>query len=265
MCDDYAQSPSSLFSFLHIINYQLSHKKNTLILCIQGFTKNNLYSFIFQNSFLFLTYCKLNMKTIRHVDTQNGTDFKPIFETSFDEGDINYHICFINLDRNYIIPFSDKLFSCSTDPCHIKMFKQDKTFYILDSHTVTLVEQKDTSESSDLSDDDDKQSDIESNLFEMLNTLCKHNNSKIILFARQLFTVLKPYMDKQFQIRIKDQHFGNFLDFVKLSQNPKLDTTVSQSTLNLLKWLRNKNVKFAKLFFKNKVFTHYLCSGNDCK
>ena len=65
-------------------------------------------------------------------------------------------------------------------------------------------------------------------------------------------------MDQQYEITINNVNLGNFLDFLKNSQNPNPDFKLDKTCIMLLKWLKENNVKIAKLFYKNKTFNQYL-------
>ena len=252
--DDYShsQSEKGIENFLNIINFSLSHHNLTLIINIQTYYKNKLFSIVFQNSFIFVTYCKFNTLTLKNIDKQLDTNFKEIFIQNYETGEKNFHIGFLNLANSYFIPFADQLYNSFSTP--LKMYKNNKVYYIFDSENVQINFKKNSTEKNDIGDFLKKQDE----LVDTIQSLYPKQNAKIILLSNQLFKHLSPYMDEQYEIRINNVNLGNFLDFLKNSQNPNPDFKLDKTCIMLLKWLRKNNVKIAKLFYKNKTFNQYL-------
>lgn len=226
-------------NFLHIVNYYLRHHNITLFLIIHNLYSTGLLHNILLAPHLFITYSSLGYYIIQKLQTRiGGTDVMSFWQ---EPQKCNFHFCYINNNRNYIINCVEQLFSGHS----ATMFANKKTFIIHEKDKPCL-ENETTNNVQDNS--------IESTINEYLLQMYPKN--------KHLKFVFKPLLshnlisENLFFIPFPHVHIADFCSF--LNNRLQKQSQVNPTMIKLCKYIQQMHLKVPKIAIKNPVAQKYL-------
>lgn len=249
LLDDYHHTKSDLDNFYKCVNFELTHKNITIIINVHSIYKSHLFSHIISNNYLFLTYSLVNIRIINLLDHTYGLNFKSIF-TDYLTRDI-CDVAFINLQKGFIIPKSQELFT-NKNPFFTIMFKTGSNiqYHIIKSNNVDIVNNA----------NDNSVQDGENEFLEHVKDIYK-NKARIILLAKKLYTFFTNInsLSNTYQIILPNKkQTMNLLDLISISQNPNPKQILSKQTKQILQLMKMNKFILPQLLIRNKQFHKYI-------
>lgn len=220
----------SKLDFLHVVNYYLRHHQITLILVIHNLFSNGLLNEILLAPHIFLAYSNLGYYVIKRLQQRLGgpavLDFwqEPIR--------FNYHFCYINCNRNYLINCVDKLFLGH----QTTMFANQQKFVIHSDRTTCH------------SNADSEDSGIQKDLDDFAQKTYPKNKTLHLVFKPLLANNL--INDCLFFTHFPSIHIADFCSFIN---NRFYKNDVKDIMLKLCKYMQKINIKIPKVAIKNPV------------
>ena len=245
--NDYPQEKKFEQKFYKFVNYHIRHFKICLILITRSIFKSNLFTKILSAPSLFLTSCSSNLFLAQKYDKMFQTNVtKYLRENILNINEAYRPIIYIT--PKFIINSFQELLNPTTNQEKVRMFKQDKTFYLLNTTDYKF----ETNENECSSKLDELLNDFQ----EMYPTKFK----KIKKFVIQLYT----YLEKNelidlvtMDIKIKKTPSVNFYDFVIASQDFSKKST-SPKVKTILQYLKEDKFKIPKFTVQNHQFKSLL-------
>lgn len=248
--------------FLKVVNFHLRHGNITLILLIHNLYSNNLASEILLAPHLILAYSNLGYNIIRYkfniffhfllphplkplililrkiAPRLGGKAFVDFYQEPVKQ---NFHFCYINCNKNYIINCVEHLFKGN----RTTMFFGNDRFVIhkVDKFCTALQNQPETIDSG------------KDSILDFITTTYPKQKYLPLLF-KQL--IKKEFINNDLYFEQHPNiHIADFCTFInnKFGKPEKTDPKF----LKLCKYLQAQHVKLPKISIKNPVAQKYLC------
>jgi hypothetical protein len=235
----YSNHKNNKSEFLNVINYYLRHHNITLFLIIHNLYSNGLLNEILLAPHIFLAYSNLGYYIMKKLLPRlGGTNVLDFF---LEPPRFNYHFCYINCNKNYIINYVEKLFS---EKKAIMFANQEK--YII--HSVDQpCEKINNSNSTETS-----------KIFDECKIFLTHSypKNKILPLVVKILTNNNLLNNDLFFNFFSNIHLADFLSFLNNKFGKKETTELNM--IKLCKYLNHNALKFPKIAIKNPVAQKYL-------
>jgi hypothetical protein len=240
--DDYVfeNSKESKAEFLHIVNYYLRHRHITLFLVIHNMYNIGLLNEILLAPHIILSYTNLGYYVLQKLKNRLGGN--KVFEFWQESDRYNYHFCYINCNRNYLINNIEQLFLGN----QATMFATQQKFIIhRDNESCEQDSDNKIVVTSNV---------INDNVYEYLNQTFPKNKNIHLVFK----ILLKHNLidDTLFFSNFKNIHIADFCSFINNRFGKKETTNVNM--VKLCKYLNNLKIRFPKISIKNPVAQNML-------
>ena len=260
--DDFFFIGTSKDNFYKFVNFYISHKNLTVFICIHHIYKNNLYNTILSNSSFFLTYSTINNTVLKVIDSKFNTKYTELYNHYLNLNYSNlYNIFYLNLEKNICIPAVNTLFIKSKEKLpKIDMFKNNTKYLILPENKIDIYLPKASKKTKIENERNIEDFKLLDSFLEIIKTLYP-KSKKIHILSKQLYTIFQnnKNITSNYDIIIDQKNVGNLLDFITCTQNPNMKSIFSPKTIKVLKYLKNKHIKFPIIFIKNKNIYKYIC------
>lgn len=221
--------------FLHVVNYLLRHKNITLCLVIHNLYSSCLLNEILIAPHLFLAYSNLGFYVLKKLQQRLGGSAALTFWQ--EPVRFNFHFCYINCNRNYIINLVDQLFLGHS----ATMFANGEKYVI---HSENYLCNLPTSSVENI-----PLQQIERDVKEYLLSVYPKNKNMYLVST----IVLKNNILDQnlFFTNTKNIHFADFCSYI----NNKFDSPdkTNSMLLKFCKQLQKQQIKFPKVAIKNPI------------
>jgi len=234
--DDYSfnKSKQSKTDFLHVVNYYLRHFNVTLFLIIHNLYSSGLLNEILLAPHIFLAYSNLGYYIIKKLQQRLGGP--NVMHFWQEPPRFNYHFCYINCNRNYLINYVDKLFLGDT----ATMFVNHHTYVIHSKDQFCEPNVLPNAETSAIANTLEKEvKDYLSNAYPKNKNI--HFIANILLRNNLLNQTL--FFDKFPKIHLAD--FFAFINNRFEKHKPNVNI------VKLCKYLQKENIKFPRVTIKN--------------
>jgi hypothetical protein len=222
--------------FLHVINYYLRHHKIILFLVIHNLYGTGLLHNILLAPHIIIAYSNLGFYLIKKLQLRLGGNVLDFFN---DIEKYNFHFCYINCNKNYIINCIDQLFVNKKTT----MFANRQKYIIHNENHVCQVEPINA---------DVNQIENEINLY--LQTAYPRNKHLPFLFKIML---AKNLLNSDlFFVNFPNIHVADFCAFINNRFDKKIDK--KNDLFKLCQYLQKHHIKFPKIAIKNPLAQKYL-------
>lgn len=247
--DDYRQDKNEEESFYKFANYYVRHNNICFILITHSVFKSNLYSKIVSSPSIFLTSSPSNLFLAQKYDKMFNTDVSSLLKKNIKDQTSSYRPV-LYITPNYVINSVEELIKPTTHEKKVRMFKHDKSYYLLDTAKFKF-------EDPSLKNEENKSgiNEILSDFEEMYPVRFK----KLKKFIISLYDFLKESnllnIDKtEIQIGKTKISFYDFVissqDFSKKTVDPKLKTVLTH--------LKRNGFKVPKFTVQNPIYRTYI-------
>lgn len=240
--DDFSFNKSGIkqtkADFLHIVNYHLRHRNIVLCIVIHNIYSSGLYHEILLSPHLFLAYSNLGYYVFKKLQQRLGGEASLSFWQ--EPVRFNYHFCYINCNKNYIINCVDQLFLGQS----VKMFANGNTFLI---HPDT--QPCNPPEEIHNDNDNNKNALIAHDVKEYLTSVYPKNKNMYIVANVLLKNNLLD--STLFFVNTKNIHLADFCSYI-MNKFDKPNTT-NITLLKFCKQLQKMQIRFPKIVLKNPV------------
>ena len=229
--------------FYKFVNYTLRHHNITLFIIAHSLFKTNLFHKIVSGTSIFLTSSPSNVPFCQKWDKIYHVDSLQILKQNINLiSNINRPVLY--LTSQFMVNNIDELLSGSSGrPERVKMFKNDKVYYLLETSKYQLEESN------------AQEQKTESSLEEFLESfeeIYPKRFSKIKLFIKAVYGFLKKhkFLNEEDMLIVINKLEMSLYDFIIASQNPSkkpLEKKVKQILLELKK----KNFKVPRFTLIN--------------
>ena len=246
--DDYAQEKKYEPQFYKFLNYHIRHKNICFFLITHSLFKSNLYSKILSAPSIFLTTCSSNILLAQKYDKMYNANVTKTLKENILNTDQDYRPI-IYICPKFIINSFEELLNPTTNQEKVRMFKQDKTYYLLSTEDYKF-------ESKDSDDCNNKLDEILSDFKDMYPIKFK----KIKKFIVQLYNFLseRNLLDPStLDIQIKNKPSINFYDLIISSQDFSKKTTTTKIK-TILQYLKDNKFKIPRFTVQNHQFKNFL-------
>ena len=245
--DDYRLEKNIENKFYKFVNYNVRHNKLCFILITHSVFKSNLYSRIISSPSIFLTPSPANLFFVQKFDRTFGTNTTDILKENIKEHDLDYRPI-LYITPNYIINSVEELITPTTHQKRIRMFKQDRKYYLLDTSKFQFEEEafekKETN--SDLSE-------VLADFQEMYPVRFK-KIKKFITILYEFLTARKLLTKQEISIgKVK----LSLHDFIISSQDFSKNNTNSK-TKTVLSYLKKEGFKVPRFTVQSPVYRQYI-------
>ena len=241
--DDYAQEKKYESKFYKFVNYHIRHHSICFFLITHSIFKSNLFTKILSAPSLFLTSCSSNIFLVQKYDRMyNATVSNILKENILNLTDSYRPIIYIS--PKFVINSFEEIVNPTTNQEKVRMFKQDKTYYLLSTKDYKFETSQDQCNS--------KVDEILNDFQDMYPTKFKKIKKLII----QLYSFLEQrnLIDTTtLDITIKNKPRINFYDFIISSQDFSKKHT-SSKVKSILLYLKEKNFKIPRFTVQNHQF-----------
>ena len=244
--DDYRQEKSGEDKFYKFVNFNVRHNKLCFILITHSVFKSNLYSKIISSPSIFLTPSPANLFFVQKFDKTFGTNTTDLMKQNIKEHSSDYRPI-LYITPKYVINSVEELITPTTHQKKVRMFKQDREYYLLDTVKFKFEEESlEKDETSDLSE-------VLLDFQEMYPVRFKKIKKFIIL----LYDFLKErnLLSKQ-EIRIGKIKLS-LHDFIISSQDFSKNATNSK-TKTVLTYLKKENFKVPRFTVHSPLYRQYI-------
>lgn len=225
---------------MHIVNYYLRHNKITLFLVIHNLYSTNLLNEILLAPHLFVAYSNLGYYIVKKLQTRLGG---PTILSFWQEPDkYNYHFCYVNCNKNYLINCVDHLFLGKSST----MFANNQT-YIIHKKDFYCNHPKIAHETNPPT--------IENDIKEYL--MHSYPKNKNIHLVFKILVTQNLINDTLFFRDFSHIHIADFCSFIN-NRFYKSIKKQDMPLLKLMKQLQTMNIKLPRIAIKNPVAQKYL-------
>ena len=236
--------------FYKFVNYTLRHHNITLFIIAHSLFKTNLFHKIISGTSVFLTSSPNNIPFCQKWDKMYFVDSLQIMKQNISlASSTNRPVLY--LTSQFMVNNIDELLVEPSDhPEKVKMFKNDKVYYLLETSKYQLEEHS--------TPDDETESCLE-NFLESFEEIYPKRFSKIKLLIKAVYGFLKKnkLLNEEDMVIVINKHEMSLYDFIIASQNPSkkpLDKKVKQ----VLVELKKQNFKIPKFTLINGEFKAFI-------
>jgi len=224
--------------FLHVVNYYLRHNKITLFIIIHNLYSSGLLNEILLAPHIFLAYSNLGYYIMKKLMLRlGGTQVMSFWQ---EPPRFNYHFCYINCNKNYVINYVNNLFLGK----QATMFANQQKFIIhSEKETCDLL-----SSSSDVNS-------VEQDVTEYLSSA--YPKSKHLFLVAKILLKNKLINSTLFFDKFPQIHLADFCAFI----NNRFDKQEKNNIImtKLCKYMQKENIKFPRIAIKNPYAQKLLC------
>ena len=235
--------------FHKFITFNVRHNNLIHFIITHSVFKTNLFSKILSFQSIFLTASNANIFFAQRYDKLFGKSLTKILKTNL-ALITNSNNPILYITPHFIINFVQLLFVDKADITQIRMYYNDKEYFLLDVSKYEVQQEKESK-----SNNNEK---LEELLQEFENLYPKRYN-RLKIFIKNLFEFLKKKknIDLSNYDIIIDKNKISFYDFIINSQN-FAKKEVDSKTKNILLFLKHNNFKVPKFCIKNETFKNYI-------
>jgi len=260
--------------FLGVVNYTLRHHGITLLLIIHNIYHTNLSSDIMLAPHLFMAYSNLGYSLLRYFFTYIRFKKTYFYTISFfrklaarlggqsvlefyqEPSKLDYHFCYINSHRNYIINKVEQLFNGGQ---HSTMFVNNERF------AIHLLDQPCSSVGAKHSASVEESAECSNSINDQVHNFVVSTYPKNKFLPLVFKNLVKHNLidDDLFFIDFPSIHVADFCAFINNSFGKSSNSSSSSSSnsknktngtlLKLCKFIRTKQIKFPAICIKNPV------------
>ena len=245
--DDYRQDKAEEDKFYKFANYQVRHKNICFILITHSIFKSNLYSKILSSPSIFLTTCSSNLFLVQKYDKMFGTNVTAILKQNIKDQSPSYRPI-LYITPHSIINSVEELIKPTANSKKVKMFKHDKTFYLLDT-TKYKFEEETTKDKSTKN----KLHEILADFEDMYPVKYKK--------LKKFITLLFEFLTEKGNLNHTDIEVGktriSFYDFIISSQDFS-KKNIDSRTKNVLVYLKKNEFKVPRFTVQNQHYKTYI-------
>lgn len=244
--EDYAQEKKTESLFNKFVNFYVRHNNLCLFLITHSIFKSNLYSKILSCPSIFLTTCSSNLFFSQKYDKMFNTVITKLLKENLKKVSCTQKPV-IYVTPTFYINSIEQIIKPGGHETEVKMFKNDKTFFLLD------VDQYKFEEPPPLAAT--KLDEILNDFEEMYPKKFK----KIKKFVTSLYNFCKKFkiVEESTMDIVIDKTRLNFYDFVISSQDFS-KKSIDPKIKNILQYLRKNNFKVPKFTLHNNSYKTYL-------
>ena len=243
--DDYRQEKDSENKFYNFVNYHVRHNKLCFILITHSVFKSNLYSRIISSPSIFLTPSPANLFFVQKFDKNFGTNTTSLMKENIKEHRPDYRPI-LYITPNYIINSVEELITPTTHQKKVRMFKQDRKYYLLDTSKFKFEKKSSDEPNTGLSE-------ILEDFQEMYPVRFK--KLKKLIVALYEFLKEKNLLTKQ-EISIGKVKLS-FYDFIISSQDFSKHPTNSKIK-TILTFLKKEGFKVPRFTLQSPLYKQYI-------
>ena len=245
--DDYLQSKKTDNQFYKFVNYHVRHFNICFLLITHSIFKSNLYSRILSTPSIFLTTCSSNIFLAQKFDKLFNTKLTEILKKNILEYTNTYRPI-IYATSHFLVNNIQELILPTVYQNKVIMFRNEKSYYLLDVNKYQFEEKNETSTHTKLDE-----------VLHEFEEMYPKRFKKLKKFILQMFefSSKKKILDiDSMEITItKPSH--SFYDFIISSQDFS-KTKLDPKTKAILLYLKKNNFKVPRFTLNNKHFRNYI-------
>lgn len=247
--DDYRQEKSDDELFYRFVNYHVRHNNICFILITHSIFKSNLYSKILSSQSIFLTSSSSNLFFAQKYDKMFDTNVTNILKQNIQESS-ETHRPVLYITPHFLINSVEELINPTGHEKKVKMFKHDKTYYLLDVTKYKFEEKSDKKSSGD-----SQLQEILAEFEEMYPVRFK----KLKKLIRSLYEFLVKHngLNASTEIEVGKTKMS-FYDFVISSQDFSKKGGIDTKVKAVLSYLRKNGFKVPRFTVQNQLYRSYI-------
>jgi hypothetical protein len=239
--DDYVfkNTKETKAEFLHVVNYYLRHHNITLILVIHNMYSTGLLNEVLLAPHIIVSYTNLGYYIIKKILNRLGG--QKVLEFWQESMRYNYHFCYINCNKNYLINNFEQLFIGKLTT----MFASQQKFVIHRDNSPCGLQPNSIQS---------KQTIVEHDVYDFLVQTYPKNKTIRLIFKIMLKHEL--INDNLFFVDFPNIHIADFCSFINNKFGNKETTPVIM--IKFCKYLTSLKLRFPRISIKNPIAQNML-------